>query len=174
MNNATIFTEFSDSSRIWIYGFETPLTPDDSNLVKNELNKFMTHWNAHGIPVQGGFTIVHDIFVILCADANQNVSGCSIDSSVQIFKSLKENHSLNALNYDLVYYKDNNYVNAISRNEFQQLINNDEVNQNTIVFNNTIQNLKEFQDDKWEVPLSESWHFKAFLKTSDLAIISKM
>ncbi len=162
MDNTTIFTDSSDSSRIWIYGFENRLNPDDRNRVQTELNTFMTHWNAHGVPVRGAFAIVYDVFVILCADANQNVSGCSIDSSVHIFKSLKENHSLNALNYDLVYYKDQNQVNPVTRDEFQQCIDDGAIDQSAIVFNNTIQSVNELRHARWETPLSESWHANAF------------
>ena len=122
----------------------------------------MDSWNAHGIPVRGGFSVIYDQFVILCPDANQNVSGCSIDSSVKVFKSLNKKHAINALNQNLVYYKDNQQVKAVPRDEFQQLINNNSVNQSTIVFNNTIQSLKEFRENRWEVSVINSWHANAF------------
>lgn len=48
-----------------------------------------------------------------------------------------------------------------NRDEFEHLIQEGVVHQNTIVFNNLISAAEDLED-KWEVPLKDSWHIKVF------------
>ena len=128
----------------------------------------MDTWNTHGTPVQGAFAIQYDRFVILCAQGNSIVSGCSIDSSVRLFKNLKGNNGLNALNHDLVFYKSGDKkVESAGRENFQRLLRSSVVSGDTPVFDNTVQTVGEVRRGSWELPLKESWHANAFELCSD-------
>jgi hypothetical protein len=165
-----IFPEFADESRVWIYGFDQDLSCEHIATVTWALNAFIDTWNTHGTPVQGAFAIRYDRLVILCAQGNNLVSGCSIDSSVRLFKNLKANNGLNALNHNLVFYKSGEKrVESTERENFQERIHSSVVGGNTPVFDNTVETVGEVRSGLWELPLKKSWHANAFDLCSDPA-----
>ncbi|MEJ2054569.1 MAG: hypothetical protein P8X42_11675 [Calditrichaceae bacterium] len=159
-----MFEDFSDNAQIWIYGFDKTLTSDDKKVVRDYLDNFIRQWHSHKVPVHGDYSIMYDRFVILAAETD--VSGCSIDSSVGIFKTLQENYNLNALNQDLVYYKNQNSVISLSRDEFQSLVDKGNIDPDTPVFNLALTGLSELRNGQWELPFSKSWHGQVFKKSA--------
>ena len=163
-----LFPEFADESRVWIYGFDKDLSHQQISIVTEALHAFIGTWNTHGIPVQGVFAIRYDRLVILCVQGNSAVSGCSIDSSVRLFKNLKGNNGLNALNHNLVFYKsEDKRVKSAERENFQELLRSSIVSGNTLVFDNTVETAGEIRRGLWELPLKKSWHAKVFDLCSD-------
>ena len=159
-----MFKEFSDYSRIWIYGFERTLSSEEVKIVKSHLDNFINVWHSHKERVIGAYEILYNQFVILAAETS--ISGCSIDSSIHVFKKLKNEYQLNALNQNLVYYKDETGVSTLSRDEFQTLVDLDKINYETIVFNPTIYMLGVFRAGQWELPFYKSWHSLVFKKSA--------
>lgn len=159
-----MFEEFSDQAQIWIYGFEEELSAKDLKIVENELKNFLEHWKSHKEPVKGDFEILLSRFVILVAESS--VSGCSIDKSVSVFKKLRQEHQLNALNQDLVYYRNKDSVSALSRNAFQKFVDEDKISWDTIVYNMTPVMLGVFREGQWELPFAKSWHGQVFKKSA--------
>jgi len=163
MKHSDLFTDFSDQSKIWIYSFDHNLSEEEIKAVTEVLTKFIPNWNSHGDPVKGDFVVVYNRFVILCADNSEMISGCSIDSSVRVFKDLKQKQNLDALNQDLLFFRylDNEIFSA-DRREFQDMVNAGKIDSKSIVFNNTIQTLRELRKGAWETPSHNSWHISAF------------
>ncbi|HEM49574.1 MAG TPA: hypothetical protein ENO27_05125 [Caldithrix sp.] len=159
-----MFEEFSDRARIWIYGFRDALTDNELSIVKNEIENFVTNWKSHKYPVKGSYEILLNRFVILAAESS--VSGCSIDSSVSVFKKLRDEHKLDALNQDLVFYKNGTGISALSRGEFQNLVNDDKIASDTVVYNMTPTMLGVFRAGQWEIPFAKSWHGQVFKKSA--------
>lgn len=159
-----MFEEFSDYSRIWIYGFDQSLTSVDTEIVRRHLDNFIDSWHSHKDPVRGAYEILEDRFVVLVAEPS--VSGCSVDSSINVFKRLKQDYQLDALNHDLIYYKDENIISALSRNEFQNLVDADKINTDTIVYNLTLTMLGAYRAGQWELPFYKSWHGLVFQKSA--------
>ncbi|MEJ2545852.1 MAG: hypothetical protein P8Y99_17455 [Calditrichaceae bacterium] len=159
-----MFEGFSDQARIWIYGFKEQLSAADINIINTELNNFVTNWKSHKDPVKGSYEILLDRFVILVAESS--VSGCSIDSSVSVFKKLRDEYQLDALNQDLVYFRNQEGVSALARNDFQKLVDEDKISWNTIVFNMIPTMLGVFRSGQWELPFSKSWHGQVFKKSA--------
>ncbi|MCB0282997.1 MAG: hypothetical protein KDF60_10490 [Calditrichaeota bacterium] len=157
-----MFEQFSDKSQIWIYGFNKNLTENEKMIVKDALNQFKAGWLYHGQPVLGDFSILHDRFALLVT--NDNISGCSIDSSVAVFKNLKTNNNLDALDQDLIFIRSSDGIVSLSRSEFRELVKNDAIPDDTIVFNLMINNLGDFRNGQFELKFADSWHSKAFKK----------
>ena len=65
-----------------------------------------------------------------------------------------------------VWFVANGEVRRISRTEFGRLVEEGAVGPNTVVFNNTVTRLKDARSGRWEGPVRESWHQRAFLKPS--------
>ena len=90
-----------------------------------------------------------------------NVSGCSIDSSVRFIQQLENELHLDLMNKMNVTFKDDEVINLVKLSDFQQFAKERKVTPETIVFNNMV-NTKEDFENNWEVPANQSWH-KRFL-----------
>ena len=159
-----MFKGFSDQARIWIYGFDKKLSVNDLKIVKKYLDRFLTNWKSHKEEVKGAYEILDNRFVILTAESS--VSGCSIDSSVSIFRKLELEYQLNALNQDLVFFKEDTEILSLNRETFQQWVNEDRINQYTIVYDLTPTMLGVLRAGQWELPFSRSWHSQVFKKSA--------
>lgn len=154
------FERFPDNSKIWIYGFNNNLSPKECELITAKLNNFVSNWTWHGAAVTGAFKLIENRFVILAA--TDSISGCSIDSSVAVFKELKQENGLDATNLNLIYFRQNNEIRSLTRNEFQSYCGGGSIKPSTAVFNLMISSLAEFRAGKFEIAFQESWHSKAF------------
>jgi hypothetical protein len=156
------FEEFEDNAHIWIYGFDRTLTESELQLVDTMFGEFVLSWKSHGNPVNGKYLLMHNRFVILAVSKESYVSGCSIDSSVRIFKHLKETSNLDGLDMNLVFYRSGDQIRSTGRLEFQDLIDQGEVSSDTMVFDTTIHTVGTLRAGKFEQPVSESWHSRYF------------
>ena len=86
-----------------------------------------------------------------------NVSGCSIDSSVRVIKELEDEFDLDLMNKLNIAFKVGENLNTVTLAEFQEYLKLEKVNEDTIVFNNMIQSKDELVSN-WEVPVKQSWH----------------
>jgi hypothetical protein len=111
----------------------------------------------------GKAEIKYNLFVVLTVDEEvAQVTGCSIDKSVRILKELEEQLNIGLFNRTLISYRDNeNNIQLVSRDVFEALCEEGEVNSDTIVFNNLAQTEADYQS-KWEIPLKDSWHATVF------------
>jgi len=154
------FENLPDESRIWIYGFDHTLESDHYDIVRERLERFKKEWMYHGNSVTGDYEIIENQFVIIAT--NEAISGCSIDSSVAVFKELKNEQGLDALNQNLVYFRDDGKIRSVSRVQFQDLVNSAQVDENTIVFNLMINHLAALKKGNFETAFKNSWHCKVF------------
>ena len=155
------FQNLPSESRLWVYGFKDELTLEEYNNVRNRLEQFKKEWMYHGTSVTGDYDIIENRFVIIAT--NDAISGCSIDSSVAVFKEFKQNDGLDALDQSLVFYRDENgEIKAIDRSGFQQLADEGKINNSTKVFNLLINHLAAYQQGGFETKFENSWHCKVF------------
>lgn len=163
MNN---FESFPDDARLWVYGFERPLDDEERRRVNERLEAFMAQWHSHNVGVRGDFVILQDRFVILTGASDNGISGCSIDSSVENFKFFRDELGLNALNRNLVHYRDaGGTIRVLDRAAFKSEVVAGSLGPDTIVFDLTIPTLGDLRAGRFETRMAESWHAKAFLPT---------
>ncbi|NGM60568.1 ABC transporter ATPase [Sphingobacterium sp. SGG-5] len=150
-------------NKIWIYQADRFLSDKEVEEIAAELSTFVADWAAHGSALAGKGYINYNLFLILEVDETQaDVTGCSIDSSVRFIKALEQKFSVNFFDRMKVAFKDaTGTVRLVDRVDFEHLIRQGDVTENTIVFNNLIQQGEDLQT-KWEVPFKESWHSKVF------------
>jgi hypothetical protein len=99
---------------------------------------------------------------VVAVDENyQEVSGCSIDASVNLMKQFERKFSIDLTNKLNISFKDNNNINVVSMANFQHYAEQQKITSNTVVFNNMITNKADFEQN-WEVTADKSWH-KRFL-----------
>lgn len=160
------FENIPDYARVWIYQSNRRLEDPEVEWLKSEANDFVSQWAAHGKDLKAEATVLYNYFLIFMVDeAQAQASGCSIDSSVNFVRSVQETLKCDFFQRLHITYKktNNSPVESADQNEFEKMLDRGEVNDDTIVFNNLVNNKAEWLN-KWEVPLSQSWHAKFFSK----------
>lgn len=154
--------QFSENSRVWIYQSDRQLTDTETQQIQQQLNAFTQSWTAHNHQLKAGAEIRYNRFIILIVDESQaGASGCSIDKSVNFMKQLEQQYSINLFDRFNLAYREGSEVLSAPRHAFEEKIKQGTINRDTIVFNNLVQNVAEF-NTKWEVPFKDSWHVQLF------------
>ena len=158
----TAYKNLPNNSRVWIYQSDREFTNKEVEFISAKAEEFINSWTRHGDDLKGSFTIKYKQFLVLAVDESFNdVSGCSIDSSVRFVQQLENELQLDLMNKMNITFKDNNIVNLVKLSDFQQFAKDKKITQETIVFNNMVKTKQDFET-KWEVPAKQSWH-KRFL-----------
>jgi hypothetical protein len=153
---------FSPQSKVWIYQSDRPFTEDEARSIQNTLNNFTSQWKAHGHQLQAKAEILYNLFIVFTVDeASASATGCSIDASVRVVKEIELDHGLDMFNRFNMAYKVDDQVIVNNKEDFETLITIGKIGPKTIVFNNLVQTLGDFET-KWEVPFEKSWHNKLF------------
>ena len=160
--NLDIFQSLPDESRLWVYGFKTSLDENERQLLETRLSAFLSHWETHGSRVEGVFEIFEDRFLLLAGYAPGGISGCAVDSSVRVFKQLRE-EGLDGLERSRVYFRtEDGSIQAIHFTQFQPAIDEGRVTASTLVFDTNLGSLGQLRQAGIEKPFGESWHARAF------------
>ena len=151
-----------ENSRVWIYQSNRPLNNVEVEVLAPILENFTKTWTAHNNQLKATFEIKYNRFIVLIVDENQaGASGCSIDKSVHLMKEIEQKFNINLFDRFNIAWKNKEEVLSSSRNEFEQLIKDNQINTNTIVFNNLVENYSQYRQN-WETPFKDSWHAKLF------------
>lgn len=156
------FEEMPKSSRIWIYQSDRKLSDEEQATADELLKNFVSEWAAHSTPLKASYQIKYNRFIILAVDQEYHAaSGCSIDASVRIIQELEQKFGVDLLDKMNVTYKTGEFIAHKSLIDFKKMAKEKAVNANTIVFNNLVNTIGEFEEF-WEVPAAESWHSRFF------------
>lgn len=156
-----INTNFPPNSKVWVYFSKRDLLTEEQTFISEKLNAFISAWQYHGSGVEGSFEIIDNRFIVLIANENTNVGGCSIDSSVQIFRDLDTQFNLGLLDRTTVAYSLNGNLNHSAFNEVKELINEGTITKETTIFNNSVSTLEEFNNN-WRQNAENSWVSRFF------------
>lgn len=143
-----LFPEFSENSKVWVYKSNRALNADDIQLISDTLNEFVPKWAAHGTQLYGSWTILEDWFVVLTVDEEKfSASGCSIDSSVKVIKSLGSELGIDFFNRMNVLIEENN---ALKEIHFAEIDKHPEA----LLFNPIVTDLKSLRES-WKIPAKD-------------------
>ena len=150
-------------NRVWIYLSKQPFSTQTEELLKKDVEFFLRDWNAHGKALTSSYEILHNHFIVIKADEEQYAaSGCSIDKQFQFIKEAEKRYNLNLLDRLQVAYKNGNEVKVVHSSKITQLLLENTLNENTIVFNTTLATDEEYKAS-FEIPLKGSWLSKFLL-----------
>lgn len=151
-----------NNTKVWIYQSSRLLSDAEVKQISKDLATFIKNWNAHGILLTSSFEIKHNFFIILMVDESvTSASGCSIDSSIRIIKQLEQKYNLDLFNRFNTVWRNEGLLEISNKNEFQELVSAKKIKPETIVYNNTVLNLKDLEKN-WEITFKESWHSRFF------------
>ena len=154
--------QFSENSRVWIYQADRELNNVETEQLQQQLNAFTQSWTAHNNTLKAGAEIRYNRFILIFVDESQaGASGCSIDKSVNFMKQVEQHYNINLFDRFNLAYRDGEEIRSAPRAQFEELIKQGRVTQDTIVFNNLVQNVADL-NTKWEVPFKNSWHPQVF------------
>ena len=157
------FNTLPETSKVWIYQANRSFSDQELDEIKSKLDVFIENWTAHGADLSAGYNIKYKRFIILGLNQDvNNASGCSVDASVHFIQQLEKEYNVDLLDKMNVSYKQGEFVAYKTLTEFRKMAKDKAVSKNTIVFNNLVTNIAEFNEN-WEVPASDSWHNR-FLK----------
>lgn len=152
------FNTLPEESRVWIYQANRSFTDDEIVELESKLDTFISNWTAHGSDLQSGYLIKYKRFIIFALNQNLNkATGCSIDASVHFIQQLEKDYNVDLMDKMNVSYKQGDFIAYKTLLDFKKMAKDKAVSKNTIVFNNLVNNIAEFNEN-WEVPASESWH----------------
>jgi hypothetical protein len=156
------FEELPDESRIWIYQSDRKFSDEELAEIEAALQQFVEEWAAHGTGLEASFITRYNRFIILAVNQEaQGATGCSIDASVHFIQQLEQKYSVNLLDKMNVTFRQGEFLTHKPLIDFKKMAKDKSVSANTIVFNNLVNTVGEF-NDYWEVPAAESWHSRFF------------
>ena len=154
------FNLLPPNAKVWIYQSDSNLSITDVELIEKEVKFFLNNWSSHNKEIESSYEIRYNRFLIIGLNENINsASGCSIDKSVNFIKNLQSILKVNFLNRLDVAYKIGNEINSISLLEFQNMIRENKLSKDSIVYNNMIDTKKLYLNN-WETTIENSWHKK--------------
>ena len=156
------FDSLPEESKIWIYQSNRKFSDEEIQEIEKDLTSFLEDWSAHGQQLEASFITKYYRFIIIAVNQEvQATTGCSIDASVAFIQNLEQKYEVDLLDKMNVTFKMGEHVAFKPLIDFKKLAKEKAVSGNTIVFNNLVNTLGEWQDF-WEVPASESWHNRFF------------
>lgn len=156
------FENLPQESKIWIYQSNRKFSDDEFQTIENDLKTFVENWSAHGTSLEASYLLKYNRFIILAVNQEvQMATGCSIDSSVQFIQNLEKKYEVDLLDKMNVTFKLGEHIAHKPLIEFKKMAKEKAVSENTIVFNNLVNTIEEW-NESWEVPAGESWHTRFF------------
>ena len=156
---ADIETLPSDA-RLWVFGCDRSLSPQDRARLTDELRPFIERWTAHDVDLTAGFSVFEDRFVLVSVDEHAvSASGCSLDALLRQLAELERTLGIRLLDGQPVWYRDRTgQIASCDRGEFRRLAQDGVVNAQTRVFDLTIERLGDWRSGQLERAATESWH----------------
>lgn len=149
------FDQLPDDSRLWVYQSNRPFLKSEIEFISKSLTEFCNGWEAHGEPLATSFKIEFDQFVVLAVNENvHGASGCSIDGSVRVLKSIQSQLGVDLLNRSVAFLINDRVV-LHSLAEAKALLANGTIPGGTITFNNSVSSKKDFLQN-WKLSTKNS------------------
>lgn len=151
------FEELPGHARLWVYQANRTLSKDEVNLMTDITANFVDQWQAHGKSLRASFEVRFDQFLILAVDESYNgATGCSIDSSVQLIRTLEQQLTVSFLDRSKVALLQEDKVALEPLAELKNLASQGTLTKNTVVFNNSVASMDQYRES-WMVPAGDSW-----------------
>lgn len=156
------FEELPEESRIWIYQSNRKFSDAEISEIDTDLKLFLENWAAHGTSLESSYELRYNRFIIIAVNQEvQAATGCSIDSSVEFIQSLEKKYNVDLLDKMNVTFKQGEHIAHKPLIDFKKMVKDKSVTENTIVFNNLINTVQEY-NESWEVSALDSWHSRFF------------
>ena len=151
------FEELPGHSRLWVYQANRPLSKDEVSSMTEITTNFVDQWQAHGKSLRASFEVRFDQFLVLAVDESYHgATGCSIDSSVQLIRTLEQELNVSFLDRSKVALWQEDKVSLEPLAELKDLASQGTLTKSTVVFNNAVASMDQYRES-WMIPAGDSW-----------------
>jgi len=153
----------NDSAKVWVYQSSREFTQGELDELNISLTGFVAGWQAHGADLTAGFQLLERRFIVFLVDeSTAAASGCSIDSSVGIIRSVEEKYKVNMTDKGQVAFWSDDKIEVIAFKQIKPTIESGIISKDTLIFNNSVATLKEFNEN-WQIEAGDSWMKRYFV-----------
>ena len=152
------FETLPDSSRVWVFGSDTPLRGELADELLKGVDAHLAEWKAHGEPLTVGSQWRFDRFLVVAVDqSTTGASGCSIDGLFRVLQQLQRDTGANLVGGGRVFYRDNHgEVQCASRADVAGLVQSGAITRDSVIFDTTLTDLGTFRAC-FETRAKDSW-----------------
>jgi len=143
------FSGFPDSSKVWIYSADRFFKENEKAFVHDCLEEFTQQWATHGKELFASASTFLDSFIVFVVDESKvKASGCSIDTSVRLVKSIGAELNIDFFDRLWMLVELNGSTKRVHFNDIKNFAN-------SYFYDTTINNLGDFRS-KFKIKVSES------------------
>lgn len=159
----TALSYLSDNASIWVFGANRRLEENEQQQILKTVDRFLAGWTSHGSPVTGAREFREGRFLIVAAEKDVDMGGCSIDRLYGVIDAVGREIGATLVDSNLVFYRDaNGDVQAVTRAEFREMASRGSVSAGTSVFDPAVTGMGDLRSGRFETAAAESWHGRAF------------
>ncbi len=149
------FNEIPKEAKVWIFPSSRKLYKQEFPEVKKSIENFLQGWGSSNF--NAAYEIKYDRFIVIAADDTKKSLAIDIhDDLTSFIQELEQKYTIILLDRINVCYKQGEFVQYKDLKEFKKMIKAKGVSQKTIVFNNMITTVDEYEYD-WEINIMDSW-----------------
>ena len=145
------YSKLPNTSKVLIYQSDRELSEKELLIMKQYIDNFSQNWVTHGKPVRNTFKVFNYFICFFIDESLYSTSGCSLDSLVELIKTIGNRFDIDFFNRNNIVYLDKLQPKLLSVDNFKLLIQPD-----VIIYNNLAQTKLDFENH-WKVPVKESW-----------------
>ncbi len=151
-------SQYSPTSRLWIYLAERPLTAQECTWAEEELKQFTDNWTAHNAALKATAEIWNQQAILLLVDESQaGASGCSIDKSVRFLEQLGASLKIDLFDrMRFAWIDEQGNVRFNTLQELPALVKAGTIQQDSLMVNTLVKTVGEM-GQQWLVSFQASW-----------------
>jgi hypothetical protein len=152
------FDALPDSARIWIFGSDRALDCQTIELLMATVDRYLSEWKAHGVPLRSGRDWREDRFLTIGVDVTaENASGCSIDGLFRALRQIEQSTGARLVGGGRIFLRARDgSITVVSREEFVDQARRGVVTGETPVFDLSLATLGDFRQ-RFERRAWEGW-----------------
>jgi hypothetical protein len=164
----TNFEQMPNQSRVWIFQASQSWTREEKIVLETSLKEFLNTWTAHGSNLMASYELPYNQFIVIALDEGvHSASGCSIDKSFDLIKTLGSKFNIDFFNrMQIAFWEENKGVFLVHSTKIKEEVEKGALGTNTLTFNNLVSNLEQYRNE-WKTPMSNTW-LKKYLKSSEV------
>jgi hypothetical protein len=157
-----------DDARLWVFPATEPVCGEAAERLLARVDEFLGDWRAHGDPLTVGRAWRDDRFLVVAVDERTAPpSGCSIDALVRVLKELEGELGIALTDHvDVLHRAPDGAIRRDDRPTFARRARAGEVDLDTPVFDTTLTRLSALRQGRFEVPVRDAWHRRAFFRSA--------
>jgi hypothetical protein len=160
------FENIDHNSRLWVFQADRFFSDSEEEYLNVTLKNFTQDWTSHNHVLESSFLIESHKFIILAVNESVNdASGCSIDKSVKIIKTIEEELRINLLDKTSVAFLVEDQIKTLKLSDLKAEIAKGSITENTLVFNTLVSSKAEYLE-YFKCSARQTWLKRYFVKSA--------